>query len=221
MEHFYQLDPRIGTGATGLCGPTSSAMVINHFAKRHPNLKPGNTSAYDLIRAFAEAEGAGRTTGVTKGALEDKLERCIRKAGYDATIETHGVAFGTDVSFRRYDLAQVARRLQDEDTAIVVIIGGYDYDPRRNDYIRDYGHVMVLAGYDPEGLTLADPARRSGPSRYRLREVPHQDASLMDASKAYAIRRTTQGLHELVRGEEYHDIIETLIVIHVSDPKRP
>lgn len=218
IHHYYQLDPQIRTGATGLCGPTSTAMVVDYLSKRFSNLKPEGTSGFDLIRSFANEEDAGKTTGVTEFAIEAKLERYIKNAGYIPTIKTLGVfCQGRISNYTPYSLKEVEAALKDKDTAVFVIIGGYDYDQQRQDYIRDYGHVMVLVGYDQDGLMLADPARMSDRSHYRLVPAAHQKARLLSSNKTFTIARPGKGYMELIRGLWSHDIIETIFLVHVAN----
>lgn len=218
MTSYYQLDPRIGTGATGLCGPTSSADVIDYFSKRYPNLKPANVTGFDLIRMFAKEEGTGQTTGTTDLSVEVRLCRYIKKAGYKAYVTKLGIStngyYGS--KYTKFDISQIKEALLDEDNAILIVIGGYNYDQINNDYIRSYGHFLVLKGYDKDALILADPAKSSNQSRYRLMEVSHQNASLLASNKKYVLCHHTKGLYKLERNRWYHDIIESVIVIHIS-----
>jgi oligopeptide transport system substrate-binding protein len=218
ISHYYQLDSRIGTGATGLCGPTSSAMAVDYLSKQFPMLKPEGTSGFDLIRHFADEEGAGKTTGVTDFSIEVRLERYIKKAGYKPTIKTLGVVcHGSSSTYIPYEFKDVKQALTEKGTSVLVITGRYDYDQRRNDYIRQSGHVMVLAGYDQDGLVLADPSSMSNRSHYQMVPVSHQGARLMGSSKTFTLARPGIGYMELLRHPWGHDIIETIILVHVSN----
>lgn len=218
MPSHFQLDPRIGTGATGLCGPTSSADVIDYFSAHYPRLKPEGVTPFDLIRTFAHREETGQTGGTSAARMEEQVAGFIKEAGYDVNCTRLGVShYGYTPTFKTFDLAKVKAALLDPDNAVVLEIGGYDYDQRTNDYVRDYGHLMVLMGYDDENLIVADPASMVKQSHYRISSLAHPDANLLSHGRSYVKCYRTRELYELNRFHSRHDIIESALIIHISN----
>jgi len=222
MASHYQLDPRIGTGATGLCGPTSSADVVDYFSMRYPRLKPEGATPFDLIRTFAHREGTGQKGGTSAAAVEEQLTGYIKEAGYEAACTRLGISYNAyKTSFAGFDLAKIKAALLDPDNAVVLQLGGYAYDQRTQDYIKVYGHLLVLMGYDNDSFIVADPAYLRPQSRYRISRPGHPDANLVGSDKKFVISHRTRDLYELRRGSSTHDILESALIIHISNRAKP
>jgi oligopeptide transport system substrate-binding protein len=218
MPHIYQLDPSIGENAPSLCAPTSSAMILDYFANKYPKLKEGKSTKFDILHAIMEEEKTGNVGGTSAFSVEEGMKRYVKKAGYRLEVNCMGLMLKNRMSFTYspIDFEKIKQALKDEDCAVMIQIGGFHYAQRSNDYIRDYGHMMTLMGYDPEALILADPARMSCEARYKISKLTHPSAALIADDGKFMIYRSAKDFFQLQRDKYYHDVITAAFIFHIS-----
>jgi len=234
LPDLTQTDPTAGFNLLGyvMCGPVAVSNVLVWFASQgYGDLVDlsGNTFSDQvrLARTLASEEYMDTRFskgGTSTGQLLEGVEKYILERGYRNSRIGYS---GWNKHPQRFSLGYPVTELEElldglsPSTGVVINLGWYRYDRKRDIYSREGGHWVTLAGHGEGYILVHDPAPWSGryPSRHRvsLEKIKH---GLLDGGSARLPRnawgyyRIREGLPLPKKGIE--GIIDGVVIIEME-----
>ena len=182
---FLQTDKDGGfaKGGTQFCAPVA---ISNSFmwlaANGYDELRPeGNAKRAQIamIRALSGREymNTSPTRGTDPDQVLEGIASYVNDSGY--TIEELSFEGWRPVPEEYHysempDLDDVKASIVDEQSAVWLNVGWYDYDEDSGDYKRTGGHWVTVVGYDGEDLLIHDPQPGAG-SSFRTQRISFEE----------------------------------------------
>ena len=221
---FLQTNAKAGFSGIGVrfCAPVAVSNSFMWLAGHgYENLKPegsGNDedAQITMIRILASAEmmNTNLETGTGVTGLLEGARRYVRKAGYRCRkIEFRGWRAAPS-QYRPHaqppDPAWMKELIADDNSAVWLNVGWYNYDEDAEEYRRVGGHWVTLAGYGededareaPDVFIVKDPSPRAGsaPANEHIQLEKIEKGTLTGDNKGLPKKATgyyqiTDGMH--------------------------
>jgi hypothetical protein len=168
MPSFRQRNAEFDGGGKKFCGPTAASNALMWLADHgYPNLKPpaGDKAAAqtEMIKRLAGFMGTYRE-GTSVASFANGIRSYLDVSGYSCKSWIYSGNSCANTTSAPPDI-NLVRALSSGNTVLWFSVGWYFYDESTQNYTRECGHWVTLAGYgknregkdDPSSFAIADP----------------------------------------------------------------
>lgn len=167
MPDFNQTSKKYGPlpgKGYNYCGPVAASNALmwlasKGYTKLLPEKKLSTKSQYEMIKILGSSKymntSASRGTGVQ--STVNGLKKYIHEKGYKVSIKKKGL--GYELGGEPPSPNWIANGLLGSSN-VLVNLGWYEYDSKKDIYKRVSGHFVTVAGVKENKLIIHDPASR-------------------------------------------------------------
>ncbi|HYC93907.1 MAG TPA: hypothetical protein VEO54_32200 [Thermoanaerobaculia bacterium] len=205
---FLQTDREAGLSNAGsqYCAPTAVSNSLMWLAANgYEDLRPEGTAKraqISMIRKLASLKymKTSPSIGTDPAQLLQGIEAYVTDAGYAIAELSHE---GWRPVPEDYDagefpvLDDIRGAIADDQSAVWLNVGWYDYDDESGDYARTGGHWVTVVGYDGDDLLIHDPSPAAG-SGFRTHRITLEELAEGQLTGRQAnLPRSAEGYYEV------------------------